>query len=167
MHTVFVLGAHFNSKGGDEPLFGRYQPPTLTSEVQRLEQAQVVRDFMTNGSDGLLDCDPYANIILAGDFNDFQWSNPLTTMMGSEFIAIINQFDPEERYSYIFQGNSQTLDHILLSQGLQNVLQAAEVVHVNSEYYDQVTDHDPSLVALNWSLATTIYNVYLPLLLRP
>ena len=25
---VFVIANHFNSKGGDEPLFGRFQPPT-------------------------------------------------------------------------------------------------------------------------------------------
>ena len=26
--TIFVVGNHFNSKGGDEPLFGRFQPPS-------------------------------------------------------------------------------------------------------------------------------------------
>ncbi len=25
--TFFVIGNHFNSKGGDDPLFGRFQPP--------------------------------------------------------------------------------------------------------------------------------------------
>jgi uncharacterized protein len=32
---ITVVGNHFNSKGGDQPLFGVNQPPTLTSEVQR------------------------------------------------------------------------------------------------------------------------------------
>ena len=43
--TVFVVGVHFNSKGGDEPLFGVNQPPVLVSETQRIAQAQVVNNF--------------------------------------------------------------------------------------------------------------------------
>src|SRR5262249_27512226 len=30
----FVIANHFNSKGGDDPLFGRHQPPVRSSEVQ-------------------------------------------------------------------------------------------------------------------------------------
>ena len=37
--TVFVIANHFASKGGDQPLFGRFQPPTRSSEVQRHRQA--------------------------------------------------------------------------------------------------------------------------------
>ena len=39
--TFFVIANHFNSKGGDDPLFGRFQPPTLSSETQRVAQANV------------------------------------------------------------------------------------------------------------------------------
>ena len=42
--TLFVVGNHFNSKGGDEPLFGRFQPPHRSSEVQRHQQATLVND---------------------------------------------------------------------------------------------------------------------------
>ncbi len=45
-HTLFVVANHFNSKGGDDPLFGRFQPPVRSSEVQRMPQAQVVNDFV-------------------------------------------------------------------------------------------------------------------------
>ena len=45
-HPLFVIGNHFNSKGGDDPLYGRRQPPVLESEAQRVAQAQVVRDFV-------------------------------------------------------------------------------------------------------------------------
>src|SRR5262249_41823727 len=43
---VLVIVNHFNSKGGDEPLFGRFQPPVLGSAVQRAQQAQVEHDFI-------------------------------------------------------------------------------------------------------------------------
>src|SRR6266545_2115300 len=38
-HHLFVIANHFNSKGGDDPLFGHSQPPTLVSEAQRKAQA--------------------------------------------------------------------------------------------------------------------------------
>jgi len=32
---LFVVGNHFNSKGGDDPVFGRFQEPRRSSELQR------------------------------------------------------------------------------------------------------------------------------------
>ncbi len=37
--TFFVVANHFASKGGDDPLFGRFQQPVRSSEVQRHQQA--------------------------------------------------------------------------------------------------------------------------------
>src|SRR5207244_13329213 len=37
-HHLFVIANHFNSKGGDQPLEGHFQPPTRSSEVQRSEE---------------------------------------------------------------------------------------------------------------------------------
>ena len=45
-HHLFVIANHFNSKGGDDPLYGHIQPPVRSSEVQRHQQAQVVHDFV-------------------------------------------------------------------------------------------------------------------------
>src|SRR5207249_7018950 len=68
--TLFVVANHWNSKGGDQPLFGRFQPPTLSSEVQRNQQAQVVHDFVAS----VLGLDPNARVIVLGDLNDFDFS---------------------------------------------------------------------------------------------
>ena len=43
---LILIANHFNSKGGDQPLFGRFQPPVRSSEVQRHQQAQIVNDFV-------------------------------------------------------------------------------------------------------------------------
>jgi uncharacterized protein len=55
---------------------------------------------------------------------------------------------PAERYSYVFDGNSQVLDHILISLPL--VLRGFDhdIVHTNAEYADQASDHDPQVVRL-------------------
>ncbi|MBD1843497.1 choice-of-anchor I family protein [Cyanobacteria bacterium FACHB-63] len=139
-NQVFVVGNHFNSKGGDQPLFGRFQPPALTTETQRLQQAQIVREFV----DRILALDANANVVVAGDLNDFQFSPPLQVLTRDG--ALVNLFDtlPEnEQYTYIFDGNSQVLDHILVSRNLFGADAKFDVVHINSEFADQVSDHDP------------------------
>jgi len=53
-----------------------------------------------------------------------------------------------ETYTYDYQGNSEVLDHILLSKGLAADPFDYDVVHVNSEFTDQISDHDPQVVRL-------------------
>lgn len=57
--------------------------------------------------------------------------------------------DPDaDRYTYVFEGNSQVLDNILLSAPLIRGGYGYDVVHVNAEFADQVSDHDPQVVRL-------------------
>jgi len=142
--TFFVIANHFNSKGGDHPLFGRYQPPTLISEVQRNQQAQVVNDFV----DAILAANPNANIVVLGDLNDFQFSTPLATLKGGVLNNLMDTLPLSERYSYVYDGNSQALDHILVSNSLFNRPFVYDIVHVNSEFAAQASDHDPQVVVL-------------------
>jgi predicted extracellular nuclease len=76
---VLVIVNHFNSKGGDEPLFGRFQPPVLGSATQRVQQATVVHDFVQQA----LDLDANARVICLGDFNDFEFSEPMRALTGA------------------------------------------------------------------------------------
>jgi len=139
--TVFVIANHFNSKGGDQPTHGRYQPPTRGSEVQRGKQAQVVRGFVGQ----LLAADPGANIVVAGDLNDYQFSPALQTLTaGHALTDLITTLPVAERYSYVYEGNSQVLDHILVSPALRRA--DYDVVHVNAEFAQQASDHDPQIV---------------------
>jgi hypothetical protein len=144
---VFIIANHWNSKGGDHPLFGRYQPPVLSSAVQRSAQATVVRNFVND----LLDADRNANVIVLGDLNDFEFSAPLAILKGSGTLhTIIESLPQNERYSYVFDGNSQTLDQIVVSDNLfGNFPFVYDVIHVNSEFPDQASDHEPSLVRLD------------------
>ncbi|WP_211167703.1 esterase-like activity of phytase family protein [Pseudanabaena yagii] len=142
---VTVIGNHFNSKGGDQPLFGPNQPPTLNSEVQRNQQAAIVKDYVQ----GLLATNPKANIVVAGDLNDFEFSNPLSTLESGGLNTLIETLPVNERYTYNFQGNAQALDQILVSNNLSSKLDGFDVVHINSEFADQVSDHDPSVARFN------------------
>jgi len=143
---VFAIANHFSSKGGDEPLFGRFQPPTRSTEVDRHAQAQSVNDFV----DELLAVDPHANVIVLGDINDFEFSQTVDILEGGVLTTLMDTLPKPERYSYVFEGNSQVLDQILVSG---NVLGSFPVdydpVHVNSEFADQASDHDPQVARLD------------------
>lgn len=139
-NKIFVIGNHFNSKGGDQPLFGPFQPPTLTSEAQRIQQAREVSNFVNE----ILAIEPNANIVVAGDLNDFEFSNPLSILTSNGLNNLFDLLPPEERYTYNFEGNAQILDHILTSDNLiNNAAPELDVVHINSEFADQDSDHDP------------------------
>lgn len=143
--TVYIIGNHFNSKGGDQPLYGPNQPPTLSSEVQRQQQATVVKNFVQS----ILAIAPNANVIVAGDLNDFEFSNPVSILESAGLTSLIETLPANERYTYNFEGNAQTLDHVLVSNSLLSKLDGYDVVHINSEFADQDSDHDPSLARFN------------------
>ncbi|NMF62142.1 endonuclease/exonuclease/phosphatase family protein [Brasilonema octagenarum] len=142
--SVYVIANHFNSKGGDQPLFGPNQPPTLSSETQRNQQATIVKNFVQN----ILAADSNANVVVAGDLNDYQFSNPLNILKSAGLTDLVENLPENERYTYNFEGNAQVLDHILASSNLNNNSEF-DVVHINSEFTDQVSDHDPSVARFN------------------
>ena len=142
---VIVVANHFNSKGGDDPLFGRFQPPVQVSQAQRNAQADVVGDFVEQ----ILAIDRKANVVVAGDLNDFQFASPLARLKAAGLRALIETLPERERYTYVFDGNSQALDHVLISDALDDHAYDFEVVHVNSEFHDQASDHEPQIATVN------------------
>ena len=140
---LFVVANHFNSKGGDQPLTGRFQPPTRSSEVQRHQQATIEAGFVQQ----IRAIDPNANVVVLGDLNDFEFSDTIHILEAAGLTDLYDTLPLEERYSYVFEGNSQTLDHILVSGSLAK-RSTLDVVHVNAEFADQASDHDPSVVRI-------------------
>jgi predicted extracellular nuclease len=143
---VFVIANHLSSKGGDQPLFGRFQPPTRSTEVARHAQAQSVNDFV----DEILAADPQANVIVLGDINDFEFSQTVEILEAGVLMTLMDTLPKPERYSYVFEGNSQVLDQILVSNNLLGSFGIEyDPVHVNSEFADQASDHDPQVARLD------------------
>jgi hypothetical protein len=145
---VFVVANHFSSKTADDPLFGRWQPPIRASEPARHGQAQVVNDFV----DQLVAADPQANVIVLGDINDFEFSQTVRLLEGDVLTTLMATLPQAERYSYVFEGNSQVLDQILVSNPLLRAFPIDyDPVHVNAEFADQASDHDPQVARLDLS----------------
>lgn len=161
--TLFVIANHFRSKGGDEPLFGRWQPPALGSETTRVGQAALVQGFVSQ----TLALDPQANIVVLGDINDFQFSPTMDALKGNNLTVLMAVLPESERYTYIYEGNAQSLDHMLVSQ---NVMQVAmpiyDIVHVNAEFTPstRTSDHDPQVARLYFGPKR--FTVFLPVVRR-
>ncbi|MFJ9752772.1 endonuclease/exonuclease/phosphatase family protein [Streptomyces chartreusis] len=141
---VFVIANHFNSKGGDQPLHSRNQPPLRSSETQRMHQAVEVNTFVKS----LLAIDADAKVVVLGDLNDYEFSGTMSALTSDGVLKnLITTLPASERYTYVFEGNSQALDHILLSPALSRF--NYDVVHINAEFSDQSSDHDPQIVRVN------------------
>ncbi|PTH31365.1 endonuclease [Staphylococcus arlettae] len=144
---VIMLANHWNSKGGDTPIFGNQQPPVLNSENQRVEIAKAVGRFV----DQVHKDNPDANIVSVGDYNDFQWTKALKTFENFNMTNMIHNVPASERYTYNYHGNSQALDHIFVSDNLANYTQL-DPIHVNSDFTDmsgRASDHDPLLAQID------------------
>ncbi len=146
---VTVINNHFSSKGGSAPIFGTSQPfderqddPTVNGSLdQRLAQASAVALTVEE----VLAADASAKLAVVGDFNEFEFVRPLEILEEAGLTNLTKTLPDDERYSFIFQGNSQSLDHILVSDALAGGAQF-DAVHVNAEFAvtpQRASDHDP------------------------
>ncbi|MGX2997931.1 endonuclease/exonuclease/phosphatase family protein [Streptomyces sp. JNUCC 64] len=143
--SVFVIANHFASKGGDQALTSKFQPPTRSSEVQRHRQATEVNSFVKD----LLAVQRDADVIVLGDVNDFEFSRTTRLLEdGGALWSAIRSLPEGDRYSYVYQGNSQVLDQILVSPSIRAGRFSYDSVHINAEFADQDSDHDPQLLRL-------------------
>jgi uncharacterized protein len=139
-----VVANHWNSKSGDNPLFGRFQPPVAVTETQRAGQATAVADFVQD----IFALQPNASVVIAGDLNDFDYSAAVGILTATGMVDLPNTLPDGERYTYVFEGNSQVLDHILISPAIAARGFVYDVVHVNSEFADQASDHEPQVARI-------------------
>ena len=139
---VTVITNHFSSKGGSDPLFGEDQPPANGSLDERDAQAIAVNDFVS----AELASNPDANIVALGDFNEFQFFSPLETLE-QNLTNLTETLPATDRYTFNFEGNSQAIDHILVTGDLAHNAEY-DAVHVNTEFADAPSDHDPVVARL-------------------
>lgn len=153
-YTVIVN--HFKSKRGGED----------DTEPERLAQAA----FMNTLVEGLLTADPQARVLVTGDLNDYELSPPLLVMTSGNgrLFNALSLIPQPERYSYVFAGAAQLIDHILVSPALVDEIVSATIVHVNADYPDlwgedispeylpyKSTDHDTPLLVLQGTDSTS------------
>jgi predicted extracellular nuclease len=153
--TFTVINNHLSSRSGSSPIFGGPQPFFQAAEEEREAQVGALNDYV----DFLLAADKEARVIVLGDFNTFDFTDDLTeilpgTLDGKAIMkSLLREVEDDNRYTFIFDGNSQVLDHMFATRSL---LEGAEldIVHVNVDFSrlrrDTVaSDHEPLLARFN------------------
>lgn len=140
--TITIINNHFVSKKGGE-----------ASDNQRIQQAQTVNSFVKS----VLAKDKTANVIVLGDLNDTAESATLEKLAGDEIKSLMSLVPIDDRYTYIFKGKKELIDHIFVSrQLLRSGKAAVEILHVNNgENAQKASDHDPIVSRYEWTSKPT------------
>ena len=180
-YPVTVIVNHLRSLNGlDDTAPGSNGWPTEGDRVRNKRAQQAL--FLANLVHGRQQADPSERIVLLGDFNAFEFNDGYVDVMGiirgdqvpaeqvithlpSPITAPLVDGGqlipaPADRYSYVFEGSAQTLDHVVLNEA--TILSAADIrvehARINADFgvhnYGvagnaiRVSDHDPVLLGL-------------------
>jgi predicted extracellular nuclease len=135
---VYLINNHFTAMSGGE----------LATEPRRSAQAE----WNVSLLEDVLAEVPDANVAILGDLNSYYDSKPIDILREAGLRHVFEALDPEQRYTYIYQGGSQTLDHILVTPGLWDMLVSVQVYHADADFPPHApgdsspkhqSDHDP------------------------
>jgi predicted extracellular nuclease len=142
---IWMLVNHWKSKSEDT-IDIKY------TSARRDKQSQYIVSLVEE----ILTSRPNANVIVLGDLNDYLDSDPVLNLAAHNLSNLLERVEKPSRYTYIYQGVSQVLDHVLVR--LEPGVVPIEIIpsHINSDFsiaYKSMndtahrsSDHDPVLV---------------------
>ncbi|HXG83570.1 MAG TPA: hypothetical protein VNI84_06020 [Pyrinomonadaceae bacterium] len=129
--------------------------------------------------------DPTERIILIGDFNAFQFADGVLDVIGTikgtpapkgkvliasedlvnpDLINLVDLIEEDQRYSYVYGGNAQTLDHILVTDSMRKHLAGFGFARLNADFpetfrgdatrAERFSDHDPAIAYFSFDEKT-------------
>ena len=170
---VFVVVNHLRSLNGiDDPVDG------IRVRAKRKAQGESVAQLLIQ----LQTENPGVPVVSVGDYNAFEVSDGYVDLLGiirgdqasaeqvADWSALgldpnFTSAAPAGDYSYSFDGNAQTLDHILLSSVASGALSAFSHAHIDADFPEvlradparpeRLSDHDPAVARFFFPLDTT------------
>lgn len=157
--TFAVVVNHFKSKGsGTDDGTGQGN-----ANPDRIAQAGDLIPF----ADDFASARGTAKVFLTGDFNSYSHEDPIQVLEGAGY-QLIDSDNPHE-WTYSFDGQSGSLDHVLANPAAQELVAGADIWGINSgesvaweysrtnynvaDFYQpnmfRASDHDPEIVGLN------------------
>ncbi|KAI0259811.1 DNase I-like protein [Gloeopeniophorella convolvens] len=146
-HRFFTINHHGTAKSGSSSSEGDARPPVNLLVEQRSAQVLEIAGMVQS----ILRLDPLANIIVAGDFNEFTQTRSVFKPFAPPLLVeadVLAGLPLVERYTYVFDQNSEQLDHIFVSPAVALRKVEVEHVHVNNwgpSLDARASDHDPSV----------------------
>lgn len=178
-YAFTVIVNHLRSLNGidDETADGT---GTAGGRVRAKRRAQA--EFLANLIQSRLTATPNERIIAVGDFNAFQFNDGYVDLIGTikgtptasgeavltspdllnpDLSNLVDLETANERYSFVFDGSAQTLDHVLITPNLQADFARINHARNNADFPEgptyrndanrpeRLSDHDPVVVAFN------------------
>lgn len=131
--------------------------------ASRSTQAAALKDWVA----GLTSSSGETDVLMMGDFNAYLNEDPIKALEAAGHEALLKRLPADQRYTYVFSGESGALDHAFASSTLKNQVSGVAVWHINAEeplvldYNTEFktddryaatayrsSDHDPVLVGL-------------------
>ncbi len=186
---VTVIVNHLRSLNGiDSPVDG--------NRVRTKRRAQA--EFLANLIQARQLADPAERIISVGDYNAFQVNDGYVDVIGTikgtpapfdevvlasgdlvdpDLTDLVDLIFPHERYSFVFDGNAQVLDHILVNGAAKSRLNRFHYARVNADFPEsfrndptrpeRISDHDIPVAYFQLPLVITGASVDKPVLWPP
>lgn len=170
--AVTVVVNHFKSKGGcpkeSSNPNARQDDGQACWNVLRTESATALADWLSSETVTQLSA---AQVVL-GDFNAYAQEDPMHALAAGGYANLMPDYSPQG-YSYVYDAQAGSLDHILVNENLRtNVVQLA-YWHINADepgafeyglenktdaqaelWYQpnayRASDHDPLYIDLRW-----------------
>lgn len=162
-----VIVNHLKSYSG-------YNDPKQMENVRLKKKLQ--SEFLAKLVQSRQTVDPKERIVLIGDFNSYQFSDGILDQIGTiigkpsgkdallmpsddlvnpDLIDLVNAIAEPQRYSFIFDGNAQVLDHMIITENMRKHTRGFGYARLNADYpesyrgdaarQERFSDHDPAV----------------------
>ena len=164
---VFTVAVnHFKSKGSNCDSVGDPDVNDGQGNCNKTREnaAQALAEWLATNPTGVDDPD----LLIIGDLNSYLKEDPIIKLEDEGFETILGTVPEDDQYTFIFDGESGMLDHMLGSQSILNQVSGFDIWHINTDeakvldydedfnpdqYYQsnqfRSSDHDPVLISLN------------------
>jgi predicted extracellular nuclease len=164
-----------------------FTDPKQMANVRMKKKLQ--SEFLARWADERQKANPEERIMLLGDFNAFQFNDGVMDMIGTikgkpaakdsvllasddlvarDLIDLVDAIAVGQRYSYVYDGNAQVLDHIIINEPLRRHINGFGYVRVNADFPESMrnddsrperySDHDPAVAYFSMDAAASPTN---------
>ncbi|MBA2621587.1 MAG: hypothetical protein H0U87_10345 [Acidobacteria bacterium] len=160
----------------------------LGYETDRVRQKKKIQaEFLARFVQARQKADPNERIILIGDFNAFQFPDGILDVIGTikgapaskeqvllpsedlvnpDLTDLVDLINESQRYSYVYDGNAQVLDHMIANDRMKKHLAGFGYSRLNADFpesyrndpnrVERFSDHDPAIAYFSFDEKATV-----------
>jgi predicted extracellular nuclease len=129
---LWLIINHFKSKSQD----GSVQVTLPRRVAQAVHVGNLVHEIQAE--------DEHAKVMVLGDLNDFEYRDPLLALEEAGLRNLIFDVRKKDRYTFVFNGVSEMLDHMLITPSLERVRPRTKIIHFNVDFPFLQHSEDPT-----------------------